>query len=94
MSDGDAIDLRSLLALCAPHGDRERQTSDERTPPLGKFRGETERITISYTRTPYLFLRNGMVSGPRPTGHVSLRPTNLGRFFRRPKGSPNGTRET
>ena len=32
-------------------------------------------------RTPYLFLRNGMVSGARPTGHVSLRPTNLGRFF-------------
>ena len=61
MSDGDAIDLRSLLALCAPHGDRERQTSDERTPPLGRFRGETERITISYTRTPYLFLRNPLV---------------------------------
>jgi hypothetical protein len=66
MSDGDAIDLLSLLALCAPHGGRERQTSDEisplhRTPPLGRFRGETKRITISYTRTPYLFLRNSLV---------------------------------
>ena len=31
-----------------------------------------------------------MVSGPRPTGHVSLRPTNRGRFFPGRPGAHRG----
>jgi hypothetical protein len=40
---------------------------------LGKLFGEPERITISYTRTPYLFALNTLVwVRSVPSGHMLL----------------------